>query len=147
MSTRTPIDVVRDVYASHEARNTGGLITLLHPEVRWWQAHNHPYANPHGPWVGIDEVVAHVVEPVNGEWDRFITRVDAVLDAGEHVVVHGAYTGTYTTTGRAVVAPVCAVYTVRDGLIVEFRQFVDTAQLRWAMGLSEDDGITAAGQG
>jgi hypothetical protein len=28
---------------------------------------------------------------------------------------------------------------------VEFRQFVDTAQLRWAMGLGDDAGITPAG--
>jgi ketosteroid isomerase-like protein len=145
MPAPAPIDIVRGVYESHERRDTGSLIDLLHPDVRWWQAHNHPYANPHGPWVGIDAVVEHVVEPVNGEWDRFITRVDAMLDAGDHVVVHGAYTGTHRATGRGVVAPVCVVYTVRDGRIVEFRQFVDTAQLRWAMGLTDDTGITPAG--
>lgn len=144
MSVPSPLEVVRGVYESHERRDTGGLVDLLHPEVRWWQAHNHPYANPLGPWVGVADVVAHVVEPVNGDWDRFLTRVDAVLDAGAEVVVHGAYTGTYKATGRSVVAPVCVVYTVRDGRIVEFRQFVDTAQLRWAMGLTDDPGITSA---
>jgi ketosteroid isomerase-like protein len=145
MSHRPAIDVVRGVYESHERRDTGGLIDLLHPEVRWWQAHNHPYANPNGPWLGIEAVVSNVVEPINGDWDRFLTRVDAMIDAGEHVVVHGAYTGTHKVTGRSVVAPVCVIYTVHAGRIVEFRQFVDTAQLRWAMGLSDDAGIAPGG--
>ena len=132
-----PVEIVRAVYASHEQRATGDLMALLDPQVRWWQARNHPYANPEGPWVGIADVVRHVVEPINGDWDAFITRVDAILDAGEHVVVHGEYTGTYRATGRAVAAPVCVVYTVHDGSITEFRQFVDTAQIRWAMGVDD----------
>jgi uncharacterized protein len=134
-----PVDIVRGVYESHERRDTGGLVALLAPDVVWWQARNHPYANPDGAWFGVDAVVAHVVEPINGDWHRFITRVDAILDAGDHVVVHGEYTGTFIATGRAIAAPVCAVYTVRDGRINEFRQYVDTAQIRWAMGVGVDD--------
>jgi ketosteroid isomerase-like protein len=132
-----PIDVVRGVYDSHERRATGDLVSLLAPDVHWWQARNHPYANPDGPWIGVGAVVREVVEPINGEWDAFITRVDAVLDAGEQVVVHGEYTGTYRATGRAIAAPVCVVYTVHDGVITEFRQYVDTAQIRWAMGCTD----------
>ena len=133
-----PIDIVRGVYTSHERRDTGGLVELLAPDVVWWQARNHPYASPEGPWRGVAEVVANVVEPVNGDWHAFITRVDDMLDAGDQVIVRGEYTGTYAATGRAIAAPVCAIYTVRDGRITEFRQYVDTAQIRWAMGMSDE---------
>ena len=132
-----PIDIVRGVYDSHERRATGDLVALLHPDVQWWQARNHPYANPAGPWIGIEAVVREIVEPINGDWEAFLTRVDAILDAGDHVVVHGEYTGTYRATQRAIAAPVCVVYTVHGGKITEFRQFVDTAQIRWAMGVGE----------
>ncbi len=134
----TPIEVVRGVYDSHERRATVDLVSLLHPDVRWWQARNHPYANPGGPWIGVDAVVREVVEPINVDWDGFITRVDAILDAGADVVVHGEYTGVFRATGRAVAAPVCVVYTVHEGRITTFRQFVDTAQIRWAMGVGDD---------
>jgi len=131
-----PIDVVRAVYASHAERDTGGLLAVLDGDVVWWQAQSHPYANPDGAWHGTTAVVRHVVEPINNDWDGFITRVDDMLDAGDRIVVYGAYHGTFKATRRTIVAPVCVIYTVRDGRIVEFRQFVDTAQIRWAMGLT-----------
>jgi ketosteroid isomerase-like protein len=132
-----PLEIVQGVYASHVRRDTGGLVELLADDIAWWQARNHPYANPAGPWIGKADVVAHVVDPINNEWHGFITRVDAILDAGEQVVVHGEYTGTYKATGRDIAAPVCAIYTVRNGAITEFRQYVDTAQIRWAMGTDD----------
>ena len=133
------VDIVRGVYASHEVRDTGGLVALLADDIVWWQAKHHPYANPLGAWHGTAEVVAFVVEPLNTDWHGFITRVDAMLDAGEQVVVHGEYTGVYKATGRAIEAPMCVIYTVRNDRITEFRQFVDTAQIRWAVGIAADD--------
>ena len=132
-----PVEIVQGVYASHVRRDTGGLVELLANDIAWWQARNHPYANPAGPWIGVPDVVARVVDPINNDWHQFITRVDAILDAGDHVVVHGEYTGTFKATGRDIAAPVCAVYTVRDGAITEFRQYVDTAQIRWAMAADD----------
>lgn len=141
----SPIEIVRQVYASHASRDTPSLVSILDPEVRWHQAPNHPYANPDGPWVGIDTVVREVVEPINGDWEGFITRVDDLLDAGRHVVAHGAYSGTYRATGRSIEAAMCVIYTVEGAKITEFRQFVDTAQIRWAMGLDAGGLSTPAG--
>ncbi|CAB4756291.1 unannotated protein [freshwater metagenome] len=132
-----PLEIVQGVYASHVRRDTGGLVELLAHDIAWWQARNHPYANPAGPWIGVPDVVARVVDPINNDWHGFITRVDAILDAGAHVVVHGEYTGTFKATGRDIAAPVCAVYTVHAGRITEFRQFVDTGQIRWAMAADD----------
>ena len=83
------------------------------------RARNQPDANPAGPGVGVAEVVARVVDPINNDWKGFITRVDAILDARDQVVVHGEYTGTFKATGRDIAAPVCAIYTVRDEAITE----------------------------
>jgi uncharacterized protein len=128
------VDMVRAVYASHEVRDTPGLLDLLADDVEWVQAEGHPYAGD-GPWRGHDAVTRQVVTPINEDWDHFITRVDEIIDAGDRVVVTGHYTGTYKRTGRAIDAAVCVIYTLHDGKIVRFHQFCDTAQIRAAMAL------------
>lgn len=132
----TPLEVVQAVYASHERRDTPGLVDLLDPEVEWFQAEGHPYAGE-GPWRGPDEVVQHVANPINEDWDGFLTHVEEYIDAGEQVIVLGRYRGTYKVTGKAVDAQVCTVYTVRNGAIVRWQQFTDTAQIRDAMAREE----------
>jgi ketosteroid isomerase-like protein len=129
------VDLVRAVYASHEVRDTPGLLELLSDDVEWVQAEGHPYAGDR-PWRGHDEVTAHVVVPINHDWDGFITAVDEIIDAGDRVVVTGHYTGTFIGTGRAINAAVCVIYTLRDEKIVRFQQFCDTAQIRAAMGMA-----------
>lgn len=125
------MEVVRGVYSSHERRDTPALVDLLHPDVEWCQAESHPYAGER-PWRGPSEVVEHVANRVNDEWDGFITHVDEMIDAGDRVVVLGRYRGTHKATGRAVDAQVCAIYTVVDGLITKWQQYTDTHQLRIA---------------
>ncbi|HYF46795.1 MAG TPA: nuclear transport factor 2 family protein [Acidimicrobiales bacterium] len=130
-----PVDIVKAVYASHERRDTPGLVDLLDAEVEWVQAESHPYAGDR-PWRGPDEVVEHVANPINEEWDGFLTHVEEYIDAGDKVVVLGRYRGVYKATGRAIDAQVCTVYTVRDGAIVRWQQYTDTAQIRDAMGMA-----------
>lgn len=131
-STRTPREVVAAVYASHEERDTPGLVDLLHPQVEWHQAEGHPYAGD-GPWRGPDEVVARVATPINEDWDGYITHVDEYIEAGDRVIVLGRYRGRHKATGIAVDAQVCTIYTVREGLIVRWQQYTDTHQIRAAV--------------
>ncbi len=132
-SSRTPMETVRAVYASHEKHDTPGLAELLHPKVEWYQAESHPYASE-TPWRGPHDVVAHVANPVNDEWEGFATQVDEYIEAGNQVIVLGRYRGTYRATGKRIDAQMCAIYTVVDGMIVKWQQYTDTYQIRGAAG-------------
>ena len=134
---RRPLEVVKAVYASHERRDTPTLVDLLDADVEWFQAESHPYAGD-GPWRGSDEVVEHVANPINEDWDGFLTHVDEYIDAGDKIIVLGRYRGVYRATGRAIDAQVCTIYTVCDGLIVRWQQYTDTAQIRAAMTPDEE---------
>ena len=46
------------------------------------------------------------------------------------VVVEARYTGTYKQTGKKLDAQVCHIWKIRDGKIMSFRQYTDTAQCR-----------------
>lgn len=135
---RTAMEVVKLVFASHRSRDTPGLVELLADDVQWHTAEGHPYYGGR-PWQGPAEVVEHVVNPVNGDWDDYRTRVDELIDAGDTVVMIGRYTGTNKATGRALDVPVCTIYRVRDGVIWSFEQYTDTAAFRRAMMQSYDE--------
>lgn len=126
------MEVVAAVFVSHGARDTPGLVELLADDVQWHTAEGHPYYGGR-PWQGPDEVVEHVVNPVNGDWDNYQTRVDELIDGGDKVIMLGRYTGTNKATGRELDVPVCTIYRVRDGLIWSFEQYTDTAAFRRVM--------------
>ena len=69
-----------------------------------------------------------------GEWDGFTVHPQTFHDAGSVVVVEARYTGTYKATGKVIDAQVCHVWTVKDGKITKFQQYVDTAHLQDVMG-------------
>ena len=129
-----PLEVVKAVYASHEKRDTPGLVELLHPEVEWHQAESHPYSGGR-PWRGPREVVQHVANPINQDWEGFTTEVEEYIDAGDRVIVLGRYRGTHRRTGVALDAQVCTIYTVVNGLIVKWQQYTDTHQICCAVGM------------
>lgn len=132
----TPLQLIHGVYATHERRDTPGLLELLDDDIVWETAEGHPYAGAR-PWRGHGESVEHVFDPINHDWDGYVTQVDEIIDAGDRIIVTARYQGTYRATGRSLDAQVCAIYTVRDGKIVRFQQFTDTAQFRAVMEVDD----------
>jgi ketosteroid isomerase-like protein len=55
-----------------------------------------------------------------------------IHDAGSQVVVEGRYTGTFKATSKQLDAQFCHVWTLSDGKVGRFQQYVDTAKL-WAV--------------
>ena len=134
---RRAIDVVREIYETHERQDTVRFAELLAEDVRWHTAEGHPLRGD-GPWIGRDTVVAQIANPLYGDWDGYRTQVHELIDAGERVISVGRYRGTYRPIGRTLDAEVCTIFTVRAGQVTEFRQFTDTAQFRWVMGVDPD---------
>jgi ketosteroid isomerase-like protein len=51
--------------------------------------------------------------------------------------LEGRYTGSGTATGRQLDAQVAHVWDFRDGKVVRFQQYVNTAHLQQVLGLGE----------
>lgn len=64
---------------------------------------------------------------------EFHAVTEEFLDAGESVVVLGKYKGMTKDTNRKFEAPFAHVYTVKEGKIVAFRQYADTARIHQAL--------------
>jgi ketosteroid isomerase-like protein len=81
-------------------------------------------------------VLENIFMKIGSDWEGFTVDVDRFLDAGETVIMEGRYGGMYKATGRKTHAQVVHIWVARDGKLVEFRQYCDTAELRDVSGRS-----------
>ena len=71
---------------------------------------------------------------IMSEWTAFQVRPEEFITEGDKVAVLGRYSGTYTATGRPLDAQFVHVWTVRNGKVIAFQQYADTAQFARVMG-------------
>ena len=90
---------------------------------------------------GVDEIWAGVIEGLRDLWADWRGEFNEYLDAGDRIVVLGAYVARAPGSGRDVRAPFAHVHTIIDGRIARFEQYTDTHVL--AQALAHPDGSTA----
>ncbi len=120
----------------YEAFGTGDIATVLaalDTNVEWWEAENFIYADKN-PYVGPHAVLEGVFMRIANDWDGFVVASNGVLDAGDTAIGYGHYIGTNKTSGKAVRAQFAHFFSFRDGKVVKFQQYTDTAQFRDAVG-------------
>jgi uncharacterized protein len=126
----TNVEIMRGAYDAAGRGDLPALLALLDPQVDWNEAEGYIYG---GRYVGPEAVVNGVLARLATEWDGYTIAPDELLDAGDWVVALGWYSGTYKTTGRKFRARFAHVWTLRDGKIVHFQQYADTARVREAV--------------
>jgi ketosteroid isomerase-like protein len=123
------VATVQKLYAAFASGDVARAMACLDDHVEWHEAESFLYAD-RNPYVGPQAVVAGVFLRFASEWDDFRVVPQQFHDAGEVVLVEGRYIGRYRATGRQVYAQFAHVLTFRNGVIVRFQQYTDTAQFR-----------------
>ena len=121
-------DIVHNLYSAFAAGDAAAALALLHPRVVWVEAENAPYAD-RNPYIGPEAVAEGVFARLVGEWEGFTVTPDRIIESGDTVLALGRYRAVHRTTGLPLDAQFAHVWTVRDGSIVAFQQYADTAQL------------------
>ncbi len=124
---KAPIETIRSFYSALAAGDAGSALGLMSADIEWvamW-----PY-KASGP--GPEKVAEGVLIPLQRDWERFeivpseyLVEEDSVLSIGRFRGVHGA-------TGKSADAAYAHLWTVRDGKITRFRQFIDTLAIAQA---------------
>lgn len=119
-------DVIAAHYAASAAGDISGMVKDFAPDIVWKEADGGPYA---GTFTGMAEIAANVFERINAEWNDFGAIPDYLIadEQTGRVAAVCTYVGTYKATGKAQHVRVVHLWTVRDGQIVAFEQFCDTA--------------------
>ena len=126
------LTLVRSAYEAFARGDVPVLLAAMSADIRWQPAENSPYDRG-TPYIGPQEILKNIFQPLTAEWDRFSVTPERYLQAGDSVIVELRYGGTYRATGRSTRAQAVHIWTVRDGKLAEFRQYVDTAEMRDAM--------------
>jgi hypothetical protein len=122
------------LYAAFGRGDVPAVLGAMDPAIRWHEAEGNPYMPSGEAWVGPDAVLQNLFVRLGEEWDGFTVHPASFHDAGDTVVVEGRYTGEYKGTGKSLDAQFCHVWSLNDGKITKFQQYVDTAKLQEAMG-------------
>lgn len=127
------LDIVRSIYAAWP-RGLDAFMEKLAPDIVWRFADNFVYGEVN-PLIGHDAIRAASLSKLKTDWDGFDGELDELLDAGDTIIGLGHYVGAYKATGRRLRAQFAHLWTLRDGLVTEWRQYVDTKQFADVMAL------------
>lgn len=120
--------LVRNLYAAFARRDLPALLDVFHPDIEWVEpAGSGRFA---GTRVGNVTTLGEVLMRLPEDAREFQPEPDEFLDAGDNVVVLGHHRGVMASTDEPFEIPFAHVWTMRDGLAVRFRSYVDTAMLR-----------------
>jgi ketosteroid isomerase-like protein len=113
--------------SQENARNTAAALA---GDACWTEAAGFPYA---GTYTGFDAIVENVFKRLATEWDNFQFKVENYVAQGDKVFAYGNYSGVYKATGRAMNARVAHLWTLADGKVTDFEQFVDSHTVQLAI--------------
>ena len=116
-----PDEIVRSFYDKLKAGDAPGALSLMARDIEWitmW----HYKVNGRGP----ERVVEGLFKPLMAEWSSFALDPSEFIVDGDTVVSLGRFTGVHGTSGKHAEAGYAHVWTVKDGKITRFRQYIDT---------------------
>ena len=120
---------VQEVYDAFGAGDGAKLAEIL-ANTHWIEAEGMPYG---GTYRGFDEVAANVFGPIGRDLEGFTAIPDEIIPAGnDRVLAMGRYRG--AGAAGPLDTPFAHLWTVRDGQVTNFVQFVDTHLFRQAVG-------------
>lgn len=124
--------IIQALYRAFGAGDMPVILATLDSQIEWNEAENFPYAD-RNPYIGVDTVLQGVFARLGAEWDNFAAASEEILGSGDTVVSLGRYRAVCKATGKPVNAQFVHVFRLRDGKVVRFQQYTDTAQFRDAM--------------
>ena len=116
-----PVGVIRSFYDKLKVGDAAGALNLMSHDIEWiamW----HYKVNGRGP----EHVAEGLFKPLAAEWSSFALTPSEFIVDGDTVVSLGRFSGVHGTTGQQVEAGYAHVWTVQEGKITRFRQYIDT---------------------
>jgi len=133
MSTEQNIQIAQKGYADFGRGDIASIIASLDDSIVWIvpEVPNAPGA-PGGTYKG-KAGATQFFQQVVSTWDFQAFEPKNYIASGDQVAVTGSYTATAKATGRTVTADWCMVWTIKNGKVVHFQEYTDSAALGAAL--------------
>ena len=122
------MDVIQRVYQAFNQADYPAVLESFAPTIEWVAAEHSPLSD-RSPYRGIADVREGVFVRIAANFERLVVHVDEIFAAGERVVALGFYEWARRANGKSFRAQVAHIWTLADGKVVKFQQYVDTYQL------------------
>ena len=134
MSESRNVQVVKDAFAAFLRGDVNSILALVDDSVEWHAVKGAEGVAPHAGLRRGRAAVAQFFQQVAStiEFTKFEPR--EFIAQGDQVAVVGDYTGKLKANGGTLTSDWVMVFTVRDGRVVHFREWTDSAQLVRAYG-------------
>jgi hypothetical protein len=86
-----------------------------------------------GTYVGKKAVFEQFFPNLFSHFTEYHAHTEEFLDVGDKVVVLGKYAGIGKTSNKKFESPFAHIYTIKNGKIIKFRQYTDTAKVQNAL--------------
>jgi ketosteroid isomerase-like protein len=124
-------ETVRGLYKKFAEGDVPSVLAAFADDIEWIEAEGTPYG---GTYRNAEQIVQNVFMKLATEWTGYTVTPDQFHDAGETVIVTGAYSGNYNATGKKMSTPFAHFWTLSGGKVAKFVQYTDTAVMNRALG-------------
>ena len=121
-------EIVESAYASFATGDVPAVLGAMDPKIEWNEAEGFPIYS--GTVIGPDAVLQDVFMRLGEIGDDFSVIPTQLIADGDSVAVLGVYTWKHKTSGEPAEVKMVHVWTVADGKLAGFQQFVDTVKVR-----------------
>jgi ketosteroid isomerase-like protein len=128
------VEIVRRAFEAFRANDFEALFAIVSPSIAVYPNPDEPGASSrHEGWEGMFD---YLVNWYAG-WEDYSVEPTQFIEAGDYVVVDARETGIAEQSGIRVEQTFSHAFELRDGQIVEWRQFGPLQQALEAVGLRE----------
>jgi ketosteroid isomerase-like protein len=117
-------DLVRSFYTKLREGDAAGALGLMAPDIEWLTMWRYKVEGR-----GPERVAEGVFKPLMAEWSSFALEPSDFIADGDTVVSLGHFNAVHGATGKRTEAGYAHVWTVRNGRIARFRQYIDTLSI------------------
>lgn len=121
--------VIQNMYNAFAEGDIPTVLAGMDDHIIWNEAEGNSLADGN-PYKGADAVLNGVFARLGAEWENF-TLVDIKIHemANNQVLATLRYHGKNVATGKSINAQAAHHWTLKDGKVIGFQQYVDTKQL------------------
>lgn len=125
------VSTMRNAYEAFNRADIPAVLEAFDPQIEWHEPGGG--RAPQGTYQGAQSVANDVFATVPENFETFEAQPESFIDAGEYLVVVGAFRATPKAGGQ-MEARYAHVWKMRDGKAVSFHNHVEAAP--WAEGWS-----------